>query len=139
MSDQAQQAQAPQQVPIEDRIAQYVRLRDKIKELDDAHKEKMKPFRETLEGLNNLLLDHLTKIGGDSVKTKHGTVYRTSRKSASLEDGDAFMSFVIEKELWDLLDRRANSTAVDAFAQENGVLPPGVKFTVTHQVGVRRA
>lgn len=34
-------------VDFERRVNQYVQMRDKIKELDDAHKEKMAPFRET--------------------------------------------------------------------------------------------
>ena len=46
-------APAPTPVGIDQRIQQYVMLRDKIKEFDDAHKEKMKPFRETLEGLKD--------------------------------------------------------------------------------------
>lgn len=125
--------------PIETRIGQYVQLRDKIKAEDDAHKEKMKPYREALEKLNGVLLDHLNKIGGDSVKASTGTVYRTVKKTASLEDADSFMRHVIGSEAWELLDRKANATAVEDFVKENGVLPPGVKFNTTQVVGVRRS
>lgn len=132
-----EQAKTP--LSIDQRIQQYVMLRDKIKEEDDAHKSKMKPFREALEGLNNIILDLLSKTGGDSIKTKHGTAYRTVKRSASLEDADAFMKFVIEKEAFELMERKVSVTAAEAFAEENGILPPGVKMTSTTVVGVRRA
>lgn len=124
---------------IQDRIEQYIRLRDKIKQLDDEHKDKMKPFKETLDKLNAVMLDHLNQIGADSVKSQSGTVYRTTRRTASLEDADAFMRHVIGSEAWELLDRKANVTACEDFAKENGVLPPGVKVSTTIQVGVRRS
>lgn len=137
MADSTQQAKPP--MTIDQRIQQYVALRDKIKEEDDAHKEKMKPFRETLEMLNSLILDLLNKSGGDSIKTKFGTAYKTVKRSASLEDADKFMSYVIDKGAFDLLERKVNVTAAEQFAAENGVLPPGVKVTSTSVVGVRRA
>ncbi len=124
---------------INKRIEQYIKLRDLIKAQDDAHKAKMQPYKDTLEKLNGLLLTHLITVGGDSVKTQHGTVYKTTRRTASLEDADTFMRHVISTEQWELLDRKANSTAVDAYVQENGVLPPGVKQSSITQVGVRRA
>lgn len=126
-------------LPIETRIEQYVKLRDMIKAEDDAHKEKMKPYREALEQLNNIMLDHLNQIGGDSVKTGAGTVYRTVKRSASLEDGDTFMKYVIANEAWDLMDRKVNAPAAEAFAQQFGTLPPGVKMSSMQVVGVRRA
>lgn len=131
--------EATPKVGLDTRIQQYVALRDKIKQADDAHKAKMKPYREMLDALNSVILDLLNQSGGDSIKTKFGTAYKTVKRSASLEDADKFMSFVIEKEAWDLLDRRVSVTAAEAFAEDNGVLPPGVKVSSTSVVGVRRA
>lgn len=130
---------ADPRLDINKRVDQYVALRDKIKKLDDEHKEKMKPYREVLEKLNGVLLEHLNQISGDSVRTEAGTVYRTAKKAASLADADAFMRFVIGNEAWDLLDRKANVTAVADFIEENNAPPPGVNFSTTFVVGVRRA
>lgn len=126
-------------IPIGTRIEQYIKLRDLIKERDDAHKQAMQPYREALEKLNGLMLDYLTQIGGDSVKSDAGTVYRTMKRSASLEDPDQFMRHVIGGEHWELLDRKANLSGVEAWVKENGVLPPGVKLTSMQVVGVRRS
>lgn len=124
---------------IEQRVEQYIKLRDIIKQKDDEHKKAMEPAREALDKLNALMLQHLNSIGGDSVKSASGTVYRTVKQSASLEDADAFMRHVIGSEAWELLDKKANVSAVSAFVSENGVLPPGVKMTSTQVVGVRRS
>jgi hypothetical protein len=98
----------------------------------------MKPYKEMLDKLNSVLLDHLNTINGESVRTDTGTVYRTEKKAASLADPDAFMRYVIGSEAWDLLDRKANVTAVSDFIEENNAPPPGVNFSTTYVVGVRR-
>jgi len=121
------------------RVAQYVQLRALIKQEDDAHKEKMKEKRETLDALNNLLLQHLEQIKADNVRTKAGTVYRTAKRSASTADFKAFWDFVVRHEMWDLVDRKPNVTAVSEYLEENKVLPPGVNLNSTYVVGVRKA
>ena len=124
---------------IEELVSQYIRLRDKIKEADDAHKARLKDPREHLEKLSNTLLERLNEVGGESVKTSHGTVYRTTRRSASLADGDAFRQFVINNEAFDLVDWRANANAIDDFIKNESTPPPGVNFTMAYTVGVRRS
>lgn len=120
------------------RIAQYVGLRDKIKALDDAHKEKMKPFREMLDTLGGVLLNHLQQNSADSVATPSGTVYKTVKNSASINDGTAFWQFVTEHDAWDLIDKKANVSAVMDFIEQNNAPPPGVNFSSVVTVGVRR-
>lgn len=126
-------------VDIEHRVAQYVALRDEIKKRDDLHKEQMRPMRDLLEKINNVLLEHLNSVSGESVRTTSGTVYRTEKKSASLADPEAFMRYVVENDEWDLMDRKANVTAVADYIAEHGAPPAGVNFSTTYLVGVRRA
>lgn len=124
---------------IDELVAQYVKLRDKLKEADDAHKEKTKMARAYLEQLNGKLLERLNDVGGESVKTAAGTVYRTTRKSATIADGGAFRSYVIENEQYDLVDWRANAVAVGEYISEYAAPPPGVNFSTAFTVGVRRS
>ena len=124
---------------IEEIVAQFVKLRDKIKEADDAHKAKTKDAREYLDKLNGKLLERLNEIGGESVKTGAGTVYRTTRRSATIADGETFRQFVITNEAFDIVDWKANANAVDDFIRSEGTPPPGVNFTTAFTVGVRRA
>ena len=126
-------------VNIDELVRQYVLLRDRIKEAEDAHKAKLKDAKEHLEKLNSTLLDRLNQLGGESVKTSSGTVYRTTKRSASITDGETFRQFVINNEAFDLVDWKANANAVDDFIKEEKAPPPGVNFTTAFQVGVRRS
>ena len=125
-------------VSIEQRIDQYVKLRDHIKKLEDEHSAKIAPFKETLELLNSVLLKHLNDVGIDNAKTGAGTVYRTEKTSASIVDKEAFWNYVMVTNDLDLLDVKANKTAVAEFIEKNNGLPPGVNFNKVFVVGVRR-
>jgi hypothetical protein len=120
------------------RVEQFVELRDEIKRIEDEQKKQLAPYKETLEQLNSVLLAHLNDVGADSVSSAAGTVYRKERKSASIADKTAFWAWVVANADWDLIDVKANATAVEEFAEKNGSLPPGVNFTAKHDVGVRR-
>lgn len=130
---------AQPKVGIDVRVEQYVKLRDKIKDIETRHKEELKPFKETLEKLNAVILAHLNLVGGESIRTSAGTAYVTEKKSASLADPQAFMEYVITNEAWDLLDRKANVKAVGDYIDEYNAPPPGVNYTSTSVVGVRRS
>lgn len=123
---------------INKRIGQYVHLRDHIKKLDEEHKTKMQPFKETLAQLNDALLAHLNTIHADSASSEAGTVYRTAKSSASIADMTAFWDHVVNNNEWDLLDRKANVTAVEDYIAEHNAPPPGVNFNKMFVVGVRR-
>lgn len=131
------------QIPLPDNVdelvSQYVRLRDRIKEADDAHKKKTAGARELLEKLNGKMLERLNELGGESVKTSAGTVYRTTKKSASIADGDLFRGWVIENGAYDVVDWKANANAVEDFIKAEGTPPPGVNYSQTYLVGVRRS
>ena len=121
------------------RVEQYVKLRDIIKKKEAEQKNELKPLKDTLEQLNSVLLAHLNGMNGQSVATENGTVYRTEKKSASLADAQAFMDFVVANQAFDLIDRKANVTAVEEYIKENDAPPPGVNFSSTFVVGVRRS
>jgi predicted choloylglycine hydrolase len=126
-------------VKFDNRVGQYVKLRDLIKAKEDKHKEELKPFKEALEKLNVAMVAHLTSVGADSVNTQFGTVYRTIKKSATIADMDLFWSYVTTNSDFDMIDKKANKTRVEDYINENGgQLPPGVTFSQVEQVGVRR-
>lgn len=129
---------APIKLDIPEKIKQYRELRDRIAEMDNEHKEKMRPYRELLEKMNGLLLEQLNTVEGNSLRTEHGMIYRQEKKSVSLADPDKFMSYVIANDMWDLIDRKANATAVADFIDETGFAPPGVNFSTRFVVGVRK-
>lgn len=126
------------QITIDQMIGRYLKLRDRIKESDDAHKAKLKPAREFLEKMNNEILNALNQTGGESIKTALGTAYRSEKKSASTEDAQLFRDFIVANELFDMVDWKPNVNAVADYIAEMDALPPGVKFSTVFVVGVRR-
>ena len=118
----------------------YLKLRAKIKEQDDAHKKGMAPMREALEKLEGMLLASVQATGGDSITVKGvGTVYKTTKKSASIADAAAFKRHVIGSQDFDLLDLKANVTVVEERIKADGEPPPGVNFSTFVTVNVRKA
>lgn len=137
------------QVNFEKRIEQYVKLRDLIKQMNQAHKDKMKVYNETLETLEGVLLTALNATGQDSAKTAAGTVYKTPKRTATLADAKAFQDWVKQHDAWDFVDWKANVTAVTDYIKEQNQLVadgtqaepiplPGVNYNETIEVGVRR-
>jgi hypothetical protein len=119
-------------------VNRFVKIRDALKEADDKHKERTAALRAYQEGLGNLMLSKLQEMGGDSLKTPHGTVYRTIKRSASIADGEAFRGYVLKAQAFDLVDWRANANAVDDFIKSHSSPPPGVNFSTMNTIGVRR-
>ncbi len=121
-----------------DRVGQYVAVRDKIKEIEERHKGELAPYRQALQLLNGILLDHLNKSNVDSVASNQGTFYRSKKVSVTIADGAAFKDFVRAGQHFELVDWRASKTAVEAWAEAQGALPPGLNMSVHYEVGVRR-
>lgn len=126
-------------VDINKLVGNYVKLRDKIKELKAEQEKFLAPFVETMNAISAKLQEVLDAANAKSIKTSGGTVYASTRYSASLEDPDAFMKFVISNSNWDLLDRKANANACRDYIEENKVKPPGVNLSAIRTIGVRRA
>lgn len=123
----------------EKRVGQFVKVRDKIKEISDRHKVELEPLTSLQGELTAWLTERLETVGAESVRTKEGTAYSTTRYTASLADPQVFMDFVKANDLFDLLDRKANATAVRDYVEEHKALPPGVNLSAIRTVGVRRA
>lgn len=121
-----------------ERLAQYVRVREERKLLKKAYEVKDEPWKETENLLLAWLLKYLTGNGLDNIKTKVGTAFLTQKYTASLKDPDEFMKFVIANNRFDLMDRKANTTAVRDYLKEKGELPPGANLSAHQTVGVHK-
>lgn len=120
-------------------VANYIRLRDYKKAADEEFKKSMEKVNTAMEKLEGQMLTHLEETGANSIACDQGTVYRNTQYSATVEDRDAFRAWVVQTQEWEAVDLKANKTYVKESASEKGEIPPGVKFTQMHTVGVRRA
>lgn len=126
------------QFDVDKYVKAYIDVRDKIKELDAKHDIARKPLLDLQNELSGLLQKFMEDSSSEGIKTEHGTCYSTTRYTASLADPEAFMKFVIATGNFDLLDRRANATAVKDFIKENSFEPPGCNLNGLKTIGVRR-
>lgn len=123
---------------MEKRVAQYVQIRDFVRQMDENHKRAREPYTKVLDRLQGMMEEFLNNSGVKSAKTERGTFYQSTRVTATLADPEAFIRFVERTAKFDLLERRANATAVRDYVKENGALPPGCTLNQINTIGVRR-
>lgn len=116
----------------------YVSLRDKKAEISAARKAEEKVVQDKMDKLEMLLMAALDKSGGEGFRSASGTAYIATKTSATVADKDVFMAHVRANQAFELMDVRVNKTAVDAYAAENGDVPPGVNYRTERAVQVRR-
>lgn len=122
-----------------DAIAKYIQLRDLKASEEAAHKERLKPLNEAMSKLEAFLLQRLNEAGSDSIKSKAGTAYKSTRTSVTIADKDVFVDFARRNGLDHLLDIRASKTGVEEYFKTEEVLPPGINRTAEIVVNVRKS
>lgn len=119
-------------------VDRYIRLRDKIAELDAARKAELKPYREALGNLEGIMLQTLNEQGAESLRTAAGTVYKSTQTSATVNRWSETLAYIQAKEAWELLEARVSKTAVMSIMQETGEPIPGVVLRQEETLNVRR-
>jgi hypothetical protein len=140
-TQQAQQQAVAQAAPSEMDmvVAEYLRLRDLKAEITERHKGELREITEQMDTSENFLLAELQRLGLDSFKVAHGTVYTTSRLFASIGDKDAFMTHIKNTGEIELLQSRVSSDVLKTWmANHGGNCPPGVKAAYERVIGIRR-
>ena len=120
-------------------IESYLKLRRKMGEIEDRHKDELRPFQELKEQLETELLRYLNTSGLDSTKCEAGTAYRATSTSVSVKDWTKTLAFIQEHELWDLLEARVGKTAAVELTDERKAPIPGVEISQATVLRVRAA
>lgn len=120
-------------------VSAYIKVRDEVAQIKASHKAQLEPYTQALDKLEAQMLQVLSDAGVESMKTSVGTAYRSERTSVTVADKSAFMDYIESNKAFDLLDVRANKTAVEGFMAENQDVPPGVNIRREVAVNFRRA
>jgi len=121
-------------------VERYVKLRDAKTKLANQTKEKVQVLEEAMAKIEAVLLQQFNADGIESVRTAAGTAYKDPKTFATVGDWDAFLGFVKEKGLWQLLKHDVVKKAVEEYRAENDdELPPGVDWREEITIKVRRA
>ena len=119
-------------------IERYVKLRDKKKEIEARHKDELAPFNDALKRLEGFMLEALNQSGLDSMKSAHGTAFKSTRTSATVKDWPLTLAFIREHQAWDLLEARVAKTVAYQIIADTQAPIPGVETSAELTVNVRR-
>jgi hypothetical protein len=123
---------------VDEVVKGYIKLRDRKNAMKKEHTEELRPLNEKMGLLENWLQRDLMTRGVESQKTKEGTCFLSTTSAATVKDRDAFFKFVIENEMWDLLENRCSKQVVRDYLEDTGEVVPGVNYQETKVVRIRR-
>lgn len=104
-----------------------------------AHKEAMAPLNAKIEKLESAILNKMQLDGVQSYKTSAGTAFKSSRVVISCPDKSAFMDFVKETGMFELLEVRPLKSAVEEYKTGRDALPPGIDYSEEVRLNFRKA
>lgn len=116
----------------------YIQLRDRRSARKRAYEMEDEGDKAKQEKIEGILLHRFQEDGIESCKTSSGTAYKSVRTSASVADQDLFFSFIVKNDLFEMLEKRCNKTLVEQYKEEHGEIPPGINYSETVVVNVRR-
>lgn len=126
------------QVRFDELAAHWRTLDEQLDAFAKEYDDKIRPFKQLQIEISDTLLGMLDATGAESVRTKQGTVKIDDRTTAPLDDKDAFMEFVIDNKLFELLNRAANAPACQAYVKEHKQDIPGLHFNRRRVATVRK-
>lgn len=138
MSEVVQLRPQPKEPDFGELIQLYLEARDAKEALEQAHKQHLRQYTIVMNKIEGRLMAHLNEHGVQSISSKSATAYLSHKRSASIRDAVAFKNYVIENRAWEMLDWKANVTAVTDFINENEVSPPGVELKSAITVRIMR-
>ena len=125
-------------VQVDAAIAAYIKLRTKKSEIENKVKAEIDKINADMTKLESWLKTKADEVGTSAFKTPAGTAFLSSKDQASVADWDALLSFIKAEGAYDMLNKAVNKSAVRAYLDETNKLPPGVNYSTTITVSVRK-
>ncbi len=124
---------------VDDLVKVYRKMRDTLKEREEAHKQELAELREQMDEVSATLLEFLNDNNLDNVKTPEGTVSRRVNTRYWTSDWEQLYDFVKEHDAFALLERRIHNTNMRQFLEENpDLLPRGLQVDNRYIIQVRK-
>jgi hypothetical protein len=129
----------PPAATVDQMVAKYVSVRDAKSALKKRHAEEIAKYDNAMETLELWMLEMLNNLQVESMRTNHGTAYKTVRTSAKVMDWPQTLQFIKDTDAWELLEARVSKLAAQAIIDDTKLPIPGVDVTSEVVVNVRRA
>jgi hypothetical protein len=126
-------------VPIEQIVTTYIKIRDKRDRLYQEFKENTAKLDEDMQILKNKIVELSKLTGVTSFSTPTGTAYRTVKNRYWTNDWESFYTFMREHGSMELLEKRIHQTNIKEFMDSNPeVHPPGLNIDSEYEITIRR-
>ena len=120
-------------------VAVYIKIRDKIKDTEERHKQELAELKEQFDIVANNLLDLCNEQNMDSIRTPVGTVTRRVSSRYWTSDWDSMYQFIKDNDAPYLLEQRIHNSNMRQFLEENpDVCPMGLQADRKYTVQVRK-
>jgi hypothetical protein len=87
--------------------------------------------------IENILMDEINRLEGQSIKTKFGTAYRSTITSFRVADREAWLEFVFSGDHRDFVTANVAKDAVKEYIDEIKTTPPGLNVTQIYKLNIR--
>jgi hypothetical protein len=126
-------------IPADKLVSIFIKMRDKRDEIKREMETKVNEIEEQMHVINQQLLEICKTNGADSIRTPHGTAYRTIKQRYWTNDWEHFHKFMQEQGAMELLERRIHQSNMKQFLEENPDLHPmGLNVDSEYAITVRR-
>ena len=126
-------------IPIEQIVSTYIKLRDKRDMMYQEFKEKTAQIEEDMQTLKHKLVEISKETGSTSFSSPSGIAYRTVKNRYWTNDWGSFYQFMQEHGAMGLLEKRIHQTSMKEFLDDNPeVHPPGLHVDSEYEITVRR-
>ena len=117
----------------------YLSYRQKIADIETHAKQQV----ETLAATQDLIADEIKKrMDADGLQSirpsSGGLIYWTTKTQVRKTDGLALLNFCKERDNFDLMQLTPLKTAVVAYVEETGAVPPGVDYQTFKDLAFRK-
>ena len=119
-----------EEITDEQLVARYIQLRTaKSARVKEQEAEIEANFNAHMTAIAQLMLMRLNERGANNTKTDAGTAYKKRSVSATVDNRDKFLNYVIEHSAWALLTNHVSKEQVEAIVELTGSPPDGVKIS----------
>ena len=126
-------------VPIEQIVTTYIKIRDRRDRLYQEFKENTAKLDEDMQILKHKIVELSKQTGVTSFSTPTGSAYRTVKNRYWTNDWESFYTFMREQGSMELLEKRIHQTNIKEFMDSNPeVHPPGLNIDSEYEITIRR-
>lgn len=124
---------------------EYVALRDSRAVLKKEYDTRDQQIKDAMQVREIWLQQAMDAIDAKSLRTDHGTAYKTIKTRSNCADWPAFWDYIAENKRFDLLEKRVSQKPISDMLEEDGSLkegeelPPGINLFRESTITVRRS